>query len=142
VLFPESLIPKTAVRLGNGKFAIYDVSYLANMGHHRWNVPASELKRYRAIFLLQRDCFYQDLIYYNWLKANHPEQGFFFSTWDGVRITSMPWHVVRDVIPAFLGELLVPSPTHPLTQKIVQFRQIPGYVSADGTIDVNVDIDG
>ena len=137
VLFPRSLAPCTAVRLGNGKFAIYDAPHgYANLGNHYWNVPTALIKEFRARFLLQRDRFYNDLIYYNHLKENNPEVGFWFFTWDGIPVHRIPRLVIDRVIPAFLGELLIPSPSNPIAQKIVQAREIENYVSADGTIDV------
>ena len=85
VLLSGSIHPKTVSKLGNGKYAIYDVGYpLANMGNNWWNISAEELKIERARFLLQRDVFYQDLV----MKRRSPDLFRRFRTYTGAAIVS------------------------------------------------------
>jgi hypothetical protein len=126
VLLSGSIRPKTVSKLGNGKYAIYDVGYsLANMGNNWWNISAEELKIERARFLLQRDVFYQDMV----MKRRSPKSFLRFRTYTGAAIVSPPDYVIEStIIPLFFpGGVAINS--------LMSEHIAKSYIYADGTVE-------
>lgn len=117
VLLPFSeLEPKKAIKLTNSKYGIYDAGCYGNYGNHRWNIPEEEFKLYRALYILQRNQFYKDLV----LKKNQPEKFLGFYHWTGSLIPQPTWRIEQEILPLYFPDgIVIPTGENPLVAHII-----------------------
>lgn len=128
LISPANLLPKRCVRLGNGKYGIYDAGIFANIGKHWWNVDGGYLKVLRAQFLLQKNTFYEDLVY----KVAYP-RGFRFRHYSGANINKSAWEIEHKLIPFYFPDgVFVPEGNNPMSHHILN-----NYKLGDGIIEVS-----
>jgi hypothetical protein len=127
VISSANLLPKRCVKLENGKYGIYDAGIFANLGDHWWNVGSEQIKIFRAQYLLQRNTFYEDLVY----KAVYP-RGFSFRHYSGANINKSALEIECKLIPLYFPDsVFVPGENNPLSRHILS-----NYKVADKFIEI------